>query len=252
MAEPLSAVAPSGRDVGQGGLVGAMAKRLAAAERGLREARVRGEAAEAKNGQLERTCASLRGKLKAVEAQKDDWERRARAAEDAANASGGAAATPEEDADDTGGAEDAAAAAGGAGDVMHLKNECARLRKINRRAWAQVFELKQFLREYGMVWVGDEGAEDQTDAAKENRGANTAKTQPAQAALPRAIELTGVSTHTLQNLDECRTDNRAVRVPPVPAAHRGSVHRGRRLPVWAAHRVLAPAGRVADRAAVFP
>ncbi|GLI61007.1 hypothetical protein VaNZ11_003269, partial [Volvox africanus] len=48
--------------------------------------------------------------------------------------------------------------------VMHLRAENARLRAQLRYAWKQVEEMKGFLNDYGMVWMGEPEAEAELEA----------------------------------------------------------------------------------------
>ncbi|GHP06558.1 UBX domain protein 11 [Pycnococcus provasolii] len=178
-----AAAAAAAGNAGNADVVATMAKRLAAVEREMREYRVAKEAAETKANALDRQCASLRGKNKQLETQCADWERRARAAEGAAKAATAAAAAsgtdstrddePEDDHeyDDTCSDDEPEDDEQGASEarrrVKHLTNECKRLRRLNQRAWAQVFELKQFLRDYGMVWVGGDENDDEEEDGDE-------------------------------------------------------------------------------------
>ncbi|KAG2443096.1 hypothetical protein HYH02_009510 [Chlamydomonas schloesseri] len=104
-------------------LISSMAKRLAALERDMKERQVALQAVQADN-------VALKSKLKVAE---EEIAKRALAALD-------------------GPRDDAPA-------VMHLRSENARLRAQLKYAWKQVAEMKGFLNDYGMVWVGEPEAE---------------------------------------------------------------------------------------------
>ncbi|KAG2427986.1 hypothetical protein HXX76_011972 [Chlamydomonas incerta] len=104
-------------------LISSMAKRLAALEREMKERQVALQAVQADN-------TALKSKLKVAE---EEIAKRALAALD----------PPRDDSPA----------------VMHLRSENARLRAQLKYAWKQVAEMKGFLNDYGMVWVGEPEAE---------------------------------------------------------------------------------------------
>ncbi|GFR47077.1 hypothetical protein Agub_g8764, partial [Astrephomene gubernaculifera] len=99
-------------------LISSMAKRLAALEREMKERQNLLQQVQADN-------ASLKIKLKAAE---EEVAKRALAALEQRNDSPA---------------------------VMHLRSENARLRAQLRYAWKQVAEMKAFLNDYGMIWMGE-------------------------------------------------------------------------------------------------
>ncbi|KXZ46755.1 hypothetical protein GPECTOR_41g720 [Gonium pectorale] len=103
-------------------LLSSMAKRLAALEREMKER-------QAQLQQVQVDNAALKTKLKAAE---EEVAKRAMAAIE-----------PRDDSPA----------------VMHLRAENARLRSQLKYAWKQVAEMKAFLNDYGMVWMGEPEAE---------------------------------------------------------------------------------------------
>ncbi|KAG2488049.1 hypothetical protein HYH03_013354 [Edaphochlamys debaryana] len=112
-------------------LIASMAKRLAALERDMKE---RGKLLE----QVQADNTSLKGKLRVAE---EEIAKRALAAIEPRGGGGGEG--------------------GDASAVMHLRSENSRLRAQLKYAWKQVAEMKGFLNDYGLVWVGEPEAEEQ-------------------------------------------------------------------------------------------
>ncbi|KAF5839235.1 hypothetical protein DUNSADRAFT_1269 [Dunaliella salina] len=64
--------------------------------------------------------------------------------------------------------------------LQHLRAENSRLRGQERHAWRQVAEMKQFLAEYGMIWVGDQHGHHQgTDEVSPRASASNLPPKPA-------------------------------------------------------------------------
>lgn len=137
--------AAGGASVEASDLISSMAKRLSGLERDMKERQTLLQQVQADN-------SALKGKLKVAE---EEISRRALAAID-----------PK---------DDSAA-------VMHLRSENLRLRAQVKLAWKQVADMKNFLNDYGMVWVGDAEAEEQLAAA--TAAAGDAAPSPRSAAPP--------------------------------------------------------------------